>query len=102
MDIRNVGNQGNADRVGDRAGRTDAKQVVLVPAARRDDDARISAAGREAAATVELLAERARSGASDRDALVEAARQRLLSGALDSDAALRSTAERMAEGGFLS
>ena len=58
MDIRNVANQGNADRVGDRAGRSDAKQVVLVPVPRRGDDARISDAGREAAASLEGLAER--------------------------------------------
>ena len=102
MDIRNVGNQGNADRIGDRAGRADAKQVVLVPVPRRSDDARISDAGRDAAAAVELLTERARADGSDRDAVVEAARQRLLSGELDSHAALASTARRLAVGGFLS
>lgn len=102
MDIRNVGNPTNADRVGERSGGADSKQVVLVPVARRGDDARISDAGREAAASVELLAERARAGGSDRDALVEAARQRLLSGELDREAVFAATAQRLAEVGFRS
>lgn len=60
MDIRNVGNQGNVDRIGERSRRQDAKRADSEPMALRGDDAKISSTSRETAAAVEQLAERAR------------------------------------------
>ena len=105
MDIRNVSNHGNnnVDRVGDRAKRPEARRADAQQGALRgSDDARISATGRETAAAVEQLAERARAQGDDREAVVEAARQKLLSGELDSPAVLSATAQRLADRGFLS
>ncbi len=102
MDIRNVGNQGNVDRIGERSRRDDAKRTESEPTMLRGDDAKISSTGRETAAAVEQLAERARSDDSDREALVEAAKARLLSGELDSAAVYEATARRLSDSGFLS
>ena len=103
MDIRNVSNQGNVDRLGERTTRADGKRAEQAPtAAVRADDARISDAGRETAAAIALLTERAKTDDSDRDALVAAARERLLSGELDTQVVFAATAGRLADGGFLS
>jgi len=102
MDIRNVGNQGNVDRIGERSRRTDAKRAETAPTVLRGDDATISNTGRETAAAIEQLTERAKSDDGDREALVAAARQKLLSGELDTPAVFAATANRLAERGFLS
>lgn len=102
MDIRNVGNQGNADRIGERSKRPEAKRDALTPGVARGDDATISNTGRETAAAIEQLTERAKSDDGDRDALVEAAQRKLQSGELDTDAVYQATANRLAERGFLS
>lgn len=102
MDIGNVNNQGNVDRVGERGSRADAKRVILTPMAPRGDDARISDAGRETAASIERLTLRAMGEDQSRDAMVEAARARLLSGALDTQEVFAATADRLAGNGFLS
>lgn len=102
MDIRNVGSQGNIDRTSEQGKRTQAKSKdVLIPFVPKDD-ARISAAGRETAKSVDRLVDRAREEDPGRDALVEAARQKLLSGQLDTEAAFASTAQKLADSGFLS
>lgn len=103
MDIRNVGNQSNVDRLGERTKRADGKRAEQAPtAAVRGDDARISDAGRETAASIAQLTERAKSDDGDREALVAAARERLLSGELDTQVVFAATAGRLADGGFLS
>ena len=102
MDIRNVGNQGNIDRIGERDKRADAKRAETAPSVARGDDAQISSAGRETAAAIEQLTERAKADDGDREALVDAARQKLLSGELDSQEVLAATADRLASRGFLS
>lgn len=101
MDIRNVGNQGSIDRTGERAKRTDAKRAEVTANVVRDD-AQISATGRETAAAVEGLADRARRDEGDREALVEAAKARLLEGKLDDPAVFAETARRIGSSGFLS
>ena len=101
MDIRNVGSNGNIDRTGERAKSASPKSNVLIPFVAKDD-ASISDAGRQSAAAVEQLSERARGASGDRDELVAAARQKLQSGELDSNAVFASTAQKLANRGFLS
>lgn len=101
MDIRNVGNPGNVTRSGERSERAASAPAVVIPAVARDD-ARISAAGRETAAAIEGLAERARRDDTGREALVAAAAAKLAEGRLDDPAVLAATAQRLVDGRFLS
>ena len=102
MDVRNISNHGNIDRNGNRSQRVESKRQDAAAPVARADDARISSAGRDAAAAVERLVERAREDASDREELIEAARAKLVSGELDGEAALGATAEALLDRGFLS
>ena len=105
MDIRNVGNHGHADRTGERARRVEHKRAENARAgagANIKDDAQISATGRETAAAVEELAERARGDDPKRDALIKAVRQKLENGDLDDAAIFLATARNLADRGFLS
>jgi hypothetical protein len=105
MYIPNVGNQGpvdrSADRSADRKQATAALPPVVIPAKERDL-AEISERGRETAAAVEGLAERARRVGSEREEVVAAAREKLLAGGLDDAAVLAATAERLAGSDLLS
>lgn len=100
MDIRNVANQGNVERAGDRTKKSDAR-VVLIPSVARDE-ASISAAGRDTAAAIEGLAERARQSDRNREQVVANAMRRLLGGELDSAGTLGATAQRLLDAKFLS
>ncbi|MBL8736986.1 MAG: hypothetical protein JNL12_11205 [Planctomycetes bacterium] len=99
MDIRNVGSNGSVDRTGDRSKRTESKRDDASPSVPADR-ASISSAGRETAAAVEGLAERARADREDRGALVTAAMTKLMNGDLDGAAAIASAAQRLLDGGF--
>ncbi|MCU0864389.1 MAG: hypothetical protein MUC36_11385 [Planctomycetes bacterium] len=101
MDIRNVSNQGNVERTGDRGKRAEGQRVYVVPAPARDE-ANISKSGRETAAAVEALAERARGDGGDRAELVATALRKLMSGALDGDEAIQGAARRLRDSGFRS
>lgn len=101
MDIRNVANQGSVERAGDRARKAEPQRTVVIPTVARDQ-ASISAAGRETAAAIESLAERARSGDRGREELVARAAQKLVSGELDEAAVVSATARRMLDAKFLS
>ena len=100
MDIRNVANQSNVDRSSDRSKRADARTVVIPTVAR--DEASISATGRETAAAIAGLAERARNSGGDRGVLVARAMEKLVNGELDNEATVASTARRMLDAKFLS
>jgi len=100
MDIRNVANHGNVERAGDRTKKSDTRVVVIPTVAR--DEASISSASRATAAAIEGLAERARSGGRDRDAVVANAMKKLMSGELDGDAVYAATAHRLLDAKFLS
>lgn len=104
MDIRNIGNRGNADRIADRGerGRRTEPRRSDAPVAGGGDDARISDAGRETAVAVEQLAERARTGdGEDREARVAEARRKLEGGELDQPHVLAATAQRLSARGLL-
>ena len=60
MDIRNVANQSNVERAGDRARKAEPQRTVVIPTVARDP-ARISAAGPEPAPATESPPERASS-----------------------------------------
>jgi hypothetical protein len=100
MDIRNVANNGKVERANDRPQRAEHKRGDGSPAVARDEAA-ISPSGRETAAAVTGLAERARRDASDRDAVVQAAMKKLVSGELDSEGVQRETARRLLGARFL-
>ena len=100
MHIRNVGNQNDVKRTDDRSKRSEEKVVLLVPQSPRDQ-ATISDVGRETAAAVENLAERARSAGGDRGAVVAAAKAKLASGGLGSGAVLADTAQKLVDRKFL-
>ncbi|MFK7738698.1 MAG: hypothetical protein AB8H80_00135 [Planctomycetota bacterium] len=105
MQIRNVGNQGNVDRTGDlseRSKRAERRESSSVSPAAANDATTISSAGREIAARVDELSDRARGEDGDRDAIVEAARQKLESGGLDSAESFAETANQLIDRGFLS
>lgn len=100
MDIRNVDKNGGVEP--SRPKRSEQKRDVLIPTPPRDE-ARISSESRATAATVENLAERARTvGSSGRDDVVARAMARLLGGELDSEAVLGATARRLLDAKFLS
>ena len=101
MQIRTVGNQNNVQRTDDRSQRSEEKPVVLVPQAPRDL-ATISDAGRDAAAAVANLSERARNAGGDRGDVVAAARAKLVGGQLGSPAVLGATAQNLLDANFLS
>ncbi|MEZ6038053.1 MAG: hypothetical protein R3F29_11260 [Planctomycetota bacterium] len=101
MDIRNVGNQSNVDRTTDRGKRPAVRREESTQAVPRDD-AQISASGRETAAAVEGLAERARSDDGSRDDKIESAIRRLRSGELDDPSVIAATAQQIARSAFLS
>jgi hypothetical protein len=101
MDIRNVTNHANVERSNDRTKRAEAQRTVIIPSVGRDE-ASISSAGRETAAAVEGLAERARRGDRDRDQVVARAMQKLISGELDGSDAIGATAQRLLDARFLS
>lgn len=101
MDIRNVANQGSVERSGDRTKKSVAQRTVVIPSVARDE-ASISAAGRETAAAIEGLAERARHSDRDREAIVAGALQKLVRGDLDSPAVVAATAQRLLDARFLS
>lgn len=100
MDIRNVGT-GSVDRADERTKKAASVADVIIPSVRRDE-ASISPAGREAAATVERLAQRARGSDRDREPLVAAAQKKLLAGELDGAAAAAATARALLDAKFLS
>ena len=102
MDIRNVGSQqNNVDRTGERANRAKLeREQAKLPAAAVRDDARISDTGRETAAAVEALAEKARGGDQEREEVVAAAVAKLVSGELDSPQVIGETAGRLFDSGF--
>ena len=99
MDIRNVGSQGSVERAGDRSKKADTPRDVVIPAAPRDS-AQISSAGRASAASVEGLAERARTAGGDRQDVVAAALKKLMSGELDRPEAIEAAARAMLDRGF--
>lgn len=101
MDIRKIGIPGNVAHRGDSSERADRQPVIVIPAKGRDD-ARISVAGRETAAAIEGLAERARGDAASREQVVAAAAERLASGQLDHPDVLASTAQKLADARLLS
>ena len=100
MNVPNLGNQ-NVKRADDRSQRSAEKPVVLVPQAPRDS-ATISDAGRDAAAALANLAERARNAGGDRGEIVAAARAKLAAGQLGSPAVLDATAQKLLDANFLS
>jgi hypothetical protein len=100
MDIRNVANHGNVERSSDRTKKSDARAFVIPTVVR--DQASISSAGRETAAAIEGLAERARRSDGSRDALVAAATKKLAMGELDGAAVVKATAQRLLDAKFLS
>ena len=99
MDIRTVGSQGSVERASDRSKKADTSRDVLIPAAPRDS-AQISSASRASAASVEGLAERARTAGGDRQDVVAAARKKLLGGELDRAEAIESAARALLDRGF--
>jgi hypothetical protein len=99
MDIRNIGNNGNVERNGERPKRAEAKRGEL-PSTMRDE-AKISAGSRATAASVDGLARRARKADADREAVVAAATQKLENGELDSPAVHTATAQRLLDAKFL-
>jgi hypothetical protein len=99
MDIGNVRNKNSVERSGERLPRAEKRPDEVLRSDGRDE-ARISDSGREAAGTVESLAERARAE-PERQQTVQAALQRLMTGELDSVAVQRETARRMLESGYL-
>lgn len=102
MDIRNVSNNGNVERTGsDRGKRAEGKRNDAAPSVVRDE-ASISTTGRETAAAVEALAERARNSDGDRDAVVTAALRKLMNGELDDAEAVQGAARRLLDGRFSS
>jgi hypothetical protein len=101
MQIRTVGNQNDVKRTDDRGKRSEEKAVVLVPQAPRDL-ATISDAGRDAAAVVDNLAERARTAGGDRAEVIAAAKAKLVGGQLGSASVLGATAQKLLDAKFLS
>ena len=99
MDIRNVSNNGSVERSGDRPKRAESKRTESAPEALRDQ-ANISPTGRETAAAVEGLAERARQSDGDREARVSAAQRKLLNGDLDAADAVSATARKLLDSKF--
>lgn len=103
MNIHDLGKSGNVDRTGDRTSKTATRHDVLVPFVPKGKDvATISASGREAAAAIESLSNRARGNDGDRDDIVAAALQRLQSGALDQPAVYGATAQKLLDSKFVS
>ena len=102
MDIRNVGSQpGNVDRTSERGNRAKLeREQAKAPTVAVRDDARISDTGRETAAAVDALAEKARGDGQDREQTVRVAVAKLVSGELDSPEVLRETANKLFDGGF--
>lgn len=102
MDIHDIGKAGNVQRNGDRGPRRGVRNdVVLVPFVPQDE-AKISASGRTAAAAVDELAGRARRDDSDREQIVARAMARLAAGELDREPALADTARRLLDAKFVS
>jgi hypothetical protein len=101
MNIHDIGKSGNVDRTGDRTGKTGVRHDVLLPFVPKDE-AKISTKGREAAAAIETLSERARRGGDDRASIVATALERLQSGALDQDSVYGATAQKLLDAKFLS
>ncbi|MCA3010627.1 MAG: hypothetical protein INH34_19800 [Phycisphaerales bacterium] len=99
MDIRTVGSQGSVERASDRSKKAETSRDVLIPAPARDS-AQISSAGRATAASVEGLAERARTAGGDRQEIVAAALAKLRSGELDRPAAIASAAQALLDRDF--
>lgn len=101
MNIHDIGKSGNVDRPGDRTTKTAARHDVLVPFVPKDE-AKISAKGRQAAAAIENLSERARQDGPDRAQIVAAALARLQSGALDQESVYGATAQKLIDSKFVS
>ena len=99
MDIRNVSNNGNVERSGNRSKRAEGKRADAAPGVVRDE-ASISRSGRETAAAVEALADRARGGDGEREAVVANARRKLISGELDGADSIAGAARRLLDGRF--
>ncbi len=99
MDIRNVTTNGSVERSSDRTKKSDAQRTVVIPSVARDQ-ANISSVGRDSAAAVEGLAERART-AGGREAIVTEALRKLTSGELDGERTIRATAQRVLDAKFL-
>lgn len=103
MNIHDLGKSGNVDRTGDRTGKAASRHDVLVPfVPKGKDQATISAQGREAAAAIANLSNRARGNDGDRDAIVAAALARLQGGALDQPEVYGATAQKLLDGKFVS
>jgi len=101
MDIRNVANQGNVERRGDRAKKPGSLRTVVIPGPARDE-ASISATGRGMAAAIGNLAARARTSDDGREALVADAMRKLGRGELDGEAVVAATATRLLDAKFFS
>ena len=100
MDIRNIGNNGNVERSGDRPKRAESQRGSDAPSIVRDE-AKISAGSRETAAAVEALAERARKDGPDREIMITVAMTKLMGGDLDGPAVHAETAQRVLGAKFL-
>jgi hypothetical protein len=103
MNIQDIGKSGNVDRTGDRTSKATPRNDVLVPfVPKGKDEATISATGRQAAAAIENLSNRARGNDGDRDDIVAAALARLQSGALDRPEVYGTTAQKLLDSKFVS
>src|SRR5688500_18698843 len=102
MDIGPLRNPGGVEKPDGRPQRTDKRTAESVPAAARDEAA-ISESGRETAASVDALAQRARNGdESERRTRIDRALQKLMNGDLDDPAVHAEVAKRLLEARFLS
>lgn len=102
MNIGNVKGNGGIDRSSDRPARTDGKRAQAPVRQAQHDEAEISTRGREAAKSVEALAQRAAQDEPERAAKVEAARQKLQSGDLDTVAVQKDVAQQLLDSRFQS
>lgn len=102
MDIRQITGFGGVERTPERSARTERpKAAEGQPGARPQDGATISEAGRETAAAIDALAEKARRDDPDRQTKLATLKKRLESGELATADVYRSVAKTMIEnGGF--
>lgn len=100
MDIRDITNKSSVDRAGDRPGRVSSQQKAPASAVVQDR-ATISGDSRDTLAAVTTLAERARQGDGDREAIVATAKARLQSGALATPDVFLAVADRVIDANYL-
>ncbi|MBK8099020.1 MAG: hypothetical protein IPK26_18085 [Planctomycetes bacterium] len=101
MNIGNVQGNGGIERGADRPTRTEQKRSGAALRSEPIDQAAISTGGREKAASVEALTERARDPGEDRREKIQRAMSRLMSGELDSVAAHKAAAQKVLQSDFL-